>query len=170
MIETSHIPVIETERLILRAPQIGDYPVVAAFLGSDRSDEPMGETAAWGAFAAGTGQWALRGYGQWIGEDRATAAPLVRVGIYHPPFWPEPELAWAVLDVRAEGRGLALEAALAARAAAARLWGILRPISSIFPGNIRSETLAARLGAVFERDWNGPFGPMRIWRHPEEAI
>lgn len=162
-------PIIDTPRLRLRGPRLEDFPTVAAFLASDRSDEPMGLTAAWSSFAGGCGQWTLRGYGQWIGEDHETGAPLVRVGIYHPPFWPEPELAWAVLDPAAEGRGLAREAALAARAAAARLWGILRPISSIFPGNDRSEALAARLGAVFERDWDGPFGPMRIWRHPQEA-
>jgi RimJ/RimL family protein N-acetyltransferase len=48
------IPTIETPRLILRPPVIGDFPAYAALLASPRArwlmGGPHGEKAAWGLF------------------------------------------------------------------------------------------------------------------------
>ncbi|MDO5606504.1 MAG: GNAT family N-acetyltransferase [Paracoccus sp. (in: a-proteobacteria)] len=167
------VPVIRTERLTLRAPRMADFDLFADFFASPRShmDEgPKTRPEAWDLFAKGAGQWLLRGYGQWNVDD-AAGNLVARVGLYHPITWPEPELAWMVLDPAAEGRGIAYEAANAARAAAARIWGITRPISSIFPENTRSIRLAERLGAMHEGDRETIYGVMQTWRHsaPEGA-
>ncbi len=165
------IPEILTDRLRLRAPRIGDFDAVATFLGSERSRQiggPMPRHKAWGSFLAQAGQWALRGYGMWLVADRGSDEALGRVGIYHPDSWPEAELGWT-LFAAAEGRGIAAEAAVAARSHAAGAWGMTRLISTIRADNLRSIALAERLGCRLEGDWDSPWGRLGIWRHPEVA-
>lgn len=162
-------PALETERLILRGPEPADFPAFAAFYASDRSSMnggPMERPAAWRAFAAAIGHWVLRGYGLWTLVEKATGLPAGRVGLWNPEGWPEPELGWTLYD-GFEGRGLAHEAALAARRYAAEGWGLGPLISVIDPANDRSIALAVRLGATYERDWQAPSGTLaRIYRHP----
>ena len=165
-------PVIDTPRLILREPRLSDFDAVAAFYADDRSAPvggPLTRDDAYEAFASGAGQWLLRGYGFWEIEDRATGQTIGRAGIYHPENWPEPELGWMIYAGGQQGRGLAFEAATAARAAAAQHFGITRPISSIEADNLRSIRLAERMGAVADGDWQTPFGPMLRFRHPADG-
>lgn len=164
------VPVIRTERLVLRAPRLEDAELMIAYMAGPRSHGdggPLAPNAVWELLFRGTGQWLLRGYGQWHVDDAETGRFIARIGLFHPPSWREAELAWAVLAPEAEGKGLALEGALAARAAAARLWGITRPISSIKAGNSRSIRLAERMGAVLEGERDTIYGPMQTWRHPQ---
>lgn len=166
------VPVIRTARLVLRAPRLEDAEAVIAYMAGPRSHGdggPLAANATWELLFRGAGQWLLRGYGQWHVDDAATGRFVARIGLFHPAGWPEAELAWALVAPEAEGRGLALEGALAARAAAARLWGIRRPISSIKADNVRSIRLAGRMGATFEAERDTVYGPMQTWRHPETA-
>lgn len=163
------IPVLTTPRLTLRAPRLGDFDAYAAFRASDRAafvGGPDPRARAWSQFAAIAGQWALRGYGRWLVADRATDAPLGVVGLHHPDDWPEPELAWS-LFAAGEGRGLAGEAATAARDHAYRVLGWTTIVSFVDPANRRSARLAERLGCrsdgVFRHD---TLGEMAIQRHP----
>lgn len=162
-------PVIETERLILRGPEPGDFPAFVAFYASERSamnGGPMEYPAAWRAFATAIGHWSLRGYGMWSVVERASGALVGRVGLWNPGGWPEPELGWTLYDGY-EGRGLAQAAALAARRHAYETLGLGPLISVIEPDNQRSIALARRLGAEVEQDWTLPSGaPAQIWRHP----
>ncbi|MDO5606503.1 MAG: GNAT family N-acetyltransferase [Paracoccus sp. (in: a-proteobacteria)] len=161
------IPVIETARLILRAPRLADFQAMADFYATPRARHvggPMTRDEAWAEFASGAGQWLLRGYGYWEIEDRETGATIGRAGLYHPDNWPEPELSWIIYTDAFEGRGIAHEAAIAARDAAA-IMGITRPMSSIEADNARSIRLAERLGAVADGDWLTPYGPMLRYRH-----
>jgi ribosomal-protein-alanine N-acetyltransferase len=83
-----------------------------------------------------------------------------------PLDWPEPEIAWSVFEP-AEGRGIALEAALAARGYVYDVLGWPTVISCTTPDNDRSIALARRMGA--ERDGSfvsSAFGELLIWRHP----
>lgn len=165
------IPVIETPRLILRAPQEGDFDTAAAFAASDRAcfvGEPMSRFDAWRGFIGSIGHWALRGFGMWAVEDRASGKLAGRVGIIHHDGWPEPELGWHIYD-GFEGQGLAFEAAKAARLHAARYLGLDRVVSNIDAANTRSLALAQRLGATFERDAMLIEWPVQIWRHPAVA-
>ncbi|MDA3887491.1 MAG: GNAT family N-acetyltransferase [Allgaiera sp.] len=163
-------PVIETDRLILRGPEGGDFDAFTKFYASERSTMnggPLDPPQAWRAFATAIGHWTLRGYGMWSLVERSSGALVGRVGLWYPGGWPEPELGWTLYD-GFEGRGLAQEAALAARSYAYDMLGLGPLISVIAPDNLRSIALARRLGATHERDWALPSGaPVWIYRHPD---
>jgi RimJ/RimL family protein N-acetyltransferase len=171
---TVHIPTVETERLRLRSPMPQDFDTYATFRQSPRSHilgGPNPRDEAFHMICGLVGHWHLRGFGRWMVADRATDQPLGVVGLYHPEDWPEPEIAWTVFD-HAEGRGIAHEAALAARAYAYDRLGWTRIVSLIVPANTRSAALARRMGCVTDGQFAHPFyGPMDIWRHagPEAA-
>ncbi|HEU0223455.1 MAG TPA: GNAT family N-acetyltransferase [Paracoccaceae bacterium] len=142
------IPVLATERLILRGPRPGDFPPYAAFWASERSVHeggPLGEREAWLDFAACFGLWLVRGYGTWSVEERGSGAFLGLVGLYQPIQFPEPDLGWTLM-AEAEGRGFAHEAAIAARAWVWENTALPSLVSYIDPANARSIRLAERLG------------------------
>ncbi|WP_425037800.1 GNAT family N-acetyltransferase [Primorskyibacter sp. S187A] len=165
-----NIPVIETERLRLREPRESDLPAVISFMGSERSrfvGGPVAEHHAFRSYAASLGHWMLRGYGFWMVADLATDAPLGRVGFLYGTGWHEPELGWQMFE-GAEGKGMAYEAAKAARAYGRAKLGLDGVISYLNPANTRSMALAKRLGCTHERDvtFFGEEG-IGIWRHPK---
>lgn len=166
---TLAIPVVETDRLRLRAAKASDFEAFAAFRASDRVAHmggPNDRDEAFKDICYSVGQWALRGYGLWIVADRSTDEPLGYTGLYYPEYWAEPEIAWAVFE-RAEGKGVAFEAATAARAFAYGQLGWKTVISAIIPGNTRSVALAERLGATLDGTYDHPkIGEMMIYRHP----
>ncbi|WP_134727140.1 GNAT family N-acetyltransferase [Paracoccus luteus] len=165
------VPVVETDRLILRAPRLGDLDAIAAFAVSDRSRFVGGPGPAWQGWSSLTGMighWVLRGFGWWVVEDRATGAVAGRVGMGQHVDWPEPELGWHIYE-GFEGRGLAFEAALAARRCAQGRQGLGRMISLVHPENTRSRRLAERMGAVPEREFTLRGNPCIVYRHPQEA-
>ncbi len=146
-------PVIETERLILRPNREADFEHYAAFYASERARLRGGlktRPQAWIQFAAEIGHWALRGYGFWAVEEKATGAYCGQVGLWNPEGWAAPEIGWLVVE-HAEGRGVAYEAALRARDYAYRILGWREAASCISEGNDRSIRLAERMGARFDR-------------------
>lgn len=166
----SNTPVLETPRLILRAPRMDDFEGFAAYVTSDRSrftGGPVDRNQAWRGFGHVVGHWVLRGYGVFVLEDRATGAAIGTAGPWFPEGWPEPEIAWTLWDATREGQGLAAEAALATRAHAFDSLGWTTAISLILNGNSRSEALAKRLGCVADGGFtHAQFGATTIWRHP----
>jgi RimJ/RimL family protein N-acetyltransferase len=167
------IPVLETDRLRLRAPEIGDFPHYAAFLASDRAIHergPMDERAAWREFCASLACWGLRGFGGWSVTDRDGGAYLGEVGLFQPVEYPEPEIGWLVVP-EAEGKGIAHEAALAVRGWAYGALGLGTLVSYIAPANARSIRLARRLGASLDAAAPGIDPGDLVFRHPgPEAI
>jgi RimJ/RimL family protein N-acetyltransferase len=167
----SGTPTLETDRLILRAPRAGDAPVSMAFLMSDRAryvGGPLDARLAWRATCHLTGHWVHRGFGMFIFADRAAPdTPLGMAGPWFPEGWPETEIGWSVWVADAEGRGLAFEAAQAARAWAFAELGWTTAVSYIDHGNERSAALARRLGAVEDATAPQPFPdePCRVFRH-----
>ena len=163
------IPVLETERLVLRPFRAEDIPHEQGFYMSDRSrfvGGPMDPTLVWRAMAAAIGHWTLRGYGPFAVEEKATGIYCGHVGPWFPEGWPEPEISWTIMEA-AEGRGIAHEAALATRNWAYEVLGWTTAISLIDPNNTRSIALAERLGAVHDSDFtHAIYGPMQVWRHP----
>lgn len=164
------IPLLATERLILRGPAASDFDAVAAFLDSDRAAHIGGRRSradAWRNFAVLLGHWELRGYGMWAVDLRETGAFVGMVGLYYPEDWLAPEVGWWIVDPAAEGSGYAREAAEAARRYAFDVVGWPEVYSVIVPENARSIRLAERLGATHERTEIAPNGrPAMIWRHP----
>ena len=162
------IPVIQTQDLILRGYRDSDFEAVAAFCSSPRSafvGGPHDRWACWRAFLAGAGHWALRGFGMWMVEHRASTRVAGRVGLILNDGWHEPELGWHIYD-GFEGQGFAYQSVFAARAYAAQHQGLDRVISYIDAQNVRSIRLAHRLGAAFEREAMLLGAPCQIYRHP----
>ena len=163
-----HAPTVDTADLILRGYREADFEAFFAFGQSDRArffGGPHTRWDSWRAFMAGIGHWALRGYGMWMVEHRATGAVVGRVAMIYNDGWDEPELGYHIYD-GFEGHGLAHQACVAARAYAARHFGLDGVISYVDGCNIRSIRLVHRLGAHFERE-STPLGHRcRIYRHP----
>ncbi len=165
------IPRIQTEDLLLRGYDEADFEAFATFGASPRAcfvGGPHDRWDSWRAFMAAIGHWALRGYGMWMIEHRASGAVAGRVGLILNDGWDEPELGWHIYD-GFEGRGYACQAARAARDHAARHMGLDGVISYIDASNTRSLRLAQRLGARHERDGVLLGKPCQVWRHPRVA-
>ena len=150
------IPTLETARLRLRAWRDSDLepyleltsdPEAMRFLGAG---EVMDRELTWRNIALIVGHWAIRGYGFWAVEEKASGAFVGRVGLWNPEGWPGMEVGWALLR-RYWGRGYAAEAG---RASLDHAWSHLdakHVISLIFPENRRSIAVAERIGERFER-------------------
>lgn len=167
-----NIPVLETDRLRLREPREADLPAIIDFMASDRSRFVGGPVEAHHAFrtlTASLGHWMLRGFGFWTVTDKQSDAALGRVGFLYGEGWHEPELGWQMF-AGGEGKGMAYEAAKAARTYGRTKWGLDGVISYVDPANTRSLALAKRLSCTHERDvtFFGHEG-IGIWRHPQGA-
>lgn len=168
------IPTLETDRLILRAPREEDIAAEIDFFGTEASrfvGGPMPAHRTWRAIAMVIGHWALRGFGFWALEDKATGTYQGRVGLWFPLGWKEREIGWTLMP-HATGHGYATEAALTARAHAYDVLGWDTAISQIAPANEASKAVARRLGAAYESQYEDPeYGTMEIWRHlPPAAV
>ena len=166
-----HIPALDTQRLILRAPRKDDLPAITAFFATDRSHMvggPRDANECFNTVASRIGHWALHGYGIWHVEDRQTGEFIGWAGFMNPPSWDEPELGWTLFS-QAEGKGYAFEAARAARAFGAQQLGLDGVISYVRVDNTRSRALAEKLGASVEREGSVLGTPCLIYRHPKET-
>jgi RimJ/RimL family protein N-acetyltransferase len=104
-----------------------------------------------------TAHWDEHGFGLWAVQSREgelAGALIGFVGVAYPAFLPElatrPELGWRLARA-VWGRGLATEAAIAARDDALHRLGLRELISIIHPDNGRSQRVAAKLGMTLER-------------------
>lgn len=164
------VPVLETERLILRAPEPQDYPAFRNYYASPRSVHtggPLDERDAWRGFSAEIGQWVMRGIGMRTITAKGSDTPLGRCGIFYPSIWPEAEIGWTLYE-GAEGKGIAFEAAHAIREHVFATLGWETLVSYIDPDNARSIALAERLGAARDDAATRlPHAPATlVFRHP----
>ena len=169
----SLVPVLTTDRLILRAPDITDFPAYAAITCSPRGQwlgTDMTREASWYDFAAMTANWMLRGHGLWAVETRADASLVGFVVLGFEPGDAEPELGFMFTKV-GEGQGYAFEAASAARAHAFDTLNLPGLVSYIFAENKRSIALAERLGALLDGSlaYEGDDVPSLVYRHPKQG-
>lgn len=163
------VPTFETERLRFRAPSLDDLDAETEFYASDRAEGVGGRKEKREVFrviAGILGHWVMRGYGFWALEDKQTGRYCGRCGPWFPLEWPEPEIGWSLM-AHAEGKGLAYEAAQAARRYIYAEMGWSTAISLISPDNDRSIRLAERLGCIREPDFDHPtHGAVLQYRHP----
>jgi RimJ/RimL family protein N-acetyltransferase len=164
-------PPLQTARLRLRPNRPQDFEAYAAFYASDRSRlrgfGPKSRQEAWIQFAAEIGHWALRGYGFWAVEEKATGAYCGQVGLWNPEGWPAPEVGWMVWAEH-EGKGYAYEAACRARQYAFDTLAWTDVASCISDGNTRSIRLAERMGARLDRRVPRPGRPdALVYLHPK---
>lgn len=167
------VPVLETQHLVMREHRLSDFDPIALHWESERTrwtGGPLSRRSAWDAFSHDCGQWALRGYGMWIVEEKSSQKTAGWVGFYEPDHYEETEIGWVLLE-EFEGKGYAFEAATTARAYGARHWDIQTPCSFIATPNDRSIALAERMGAEREAERDLGKGPFYVYRHPEmEAL
>ncbi len=171
-------PVLNTPRLILRAPELCDFDAYAAFMAGPRSTlvgGPMARDMAWRFFGHHVGHWALRGYGSLFMHPRDGGPALGLILCWQPEGYPEREIGWSIFTDAAAGIGLATEGA---RAVLAHVFGTLKwetAVSYILPDNAASLRMAARLGARLDPNATqvvypptDPYGPDTVWRHRAE--
>ncbi len=146
---------------------INQDPDVSRYL-----NRPVDSAATAAFYALVVDHWAEHGFGLWALEARepALAGQLIGfAGVAYPTFLPElatrPELGWR-LARHAWGRGLASEAANAARDHAFDTLGLPELISIIHPDNARSQRLATRLGMTLTQHVHNPVLDRRVevWR------
>ena len=148
-------PILETDRLRLRAYKQEDFEQFATLYASPRSryaDGPVSRSIAWDWFAAGAGRWSLIGYGAWAVDRLSDDVCVGVVALNHPiNRFEECELGWHLWEPY-EGNGYAIEAATEARSFAFRelQWATL--VSYIAIENIQSIKLAKRMGASLDKD------------------
>lgn len=161
-------PTLTTARLVLREPAEADFAAMLAYNDSPRSRYTGGTLErrwVWRGLLANIGHWALRGYG-YYSVDTQAGDFIGRIGVVFHDGWPEPELGWHLFE-GFEGHGYAQEAALAARADYYARISAAPLISMIDVANHRSEAVARRLGAVWERTETEEDGTtIHIYRHP----
>ncbi|WP_298920424.1 GNAT family N-acetyltransferase [uncultured Roseobacter sp.] len=165
----SLVPVLETDRLRLRAPHIGEFEHYAAITVGTRGQyilEEQTREAAWYDFTQMIAGWTLRGHGLWTIERKSDGTALGFVLLGFEPGDPEPELGF-MMRASAEGHGYAHEAAVAARDYGFSVLELPTLISTIDPANARSQRLAECLGAVRDGHVEATLPEdILVYRHP----
>ncbi len=156
---------IETQRLLLRAPAASDLGMLAALVGDAEVMRYIGPGStgtrrdARRSLDSMLRAWAADGFGSFTVGRRADSEPIGVVGflVWDSPSWrpglrseigpgAEIELGWR-LARSAWGEGYATEAALVARDWGLREIAPRRLISLIYPDNHRSLRVAEKIGA-----------------------
>lgn len=158
---------LRTERVLLRRwrpedeaemARINRQPEVGRHL-----NRPVDDTAVAAFYGLMTSHWDSHGFGPWALESLEPTsrgqflgfAGLAFVPAFLADAGPAPELGWR-LDPAHWGRGLATEAATAARDDAFGRLALPDLISIIHPGNTRSQRVAAKLGMTRAREIRNP--------------
>lgn len=151
-------PGLETPRLLLRPPELADWPFWRAHQADPvamHETGPQAVPAAWTNFLAACGCWRLHGFGMFSVIDRSSGVWMGKCGPSVLPDWPGIELGWSLMPAF-HGRGLAVEAAIAARDWLFGAVGLDRIVHTIQPANVASQRVAMRIGS-----WStGPLAPL----------
>ena len=166
---------LRTERLLLRrwrheddAPMtaINRDPEVTRYL-----NRPATEVALAAFHPMLVEHWERHGFGPFALESveaGSAGAFLGFAGVAYPAYLPalaeRPEIGWRLARA-AWGRGLATEAALAARDHAFAVLGLPELIAIVHPENERSQAVARKLGMHVERQVENPVlrRPVDVW-------
>jgi RimJ/RimL family protein N-acetyltransferase len=149
------IPILETERLRLRASTPADFPAHCALWADPDVVRHLGALPntveeSWSRFLRNAGHWTVLGFGSWLVEEKSTGEFVGEVGLfdYHRNIEPPltiPEIGW-VLSPAKHGKGYATEAVKAILG-----WGRDRFIADevaciIVPDNAPSLRVAEKCG------------------------
>jgi len=152
----SSVPVLETERLRLRAHRAEDHaectaiwsdPEVVRHIGG----RPFTAEEVWRRLLQYAGLWSLLGYGYWAVEEKASGRYIGDIGFadfrrdLQPSLEGMLEFGW-VLAPHAHGKGYASEAVAAAMAWAEQHRPSLRAVCIIDPVNQPSIRVAEKAG------------------------
>lgn len=161
-------PTLTTKRLTLRHHRLDDFEPMAAHFATDWArymGGPITRAEMWRWFGSEVGSWSLLGHGSWALDVTESGETIGQVGINKPANFPELEIGW-MLYPGFEGKGLAYEAAIAARDWAFAQ-GHATLVSYIDADNMRSVALAERLGARRDDEADRPDPADLVYRHPK---
>lgn len=153
------IPVIETERLTLRAPAARDLDAYTAYYTGPRTAFVGGavDTAkAFNQFGSMIGHWHLRGFGRFVFCDKADDTPMGHAGPMQIDLSVPPELTWTIWDARYERQGYATEAARATRQFLFDATDHRSAIARVMPDNTASRAIAEKLGGRLDTTAEAP--------------
>ena len=142
-------PILETERLLLRVQQAGDFERYAEMLAHPSSlhiGGPLLRHEAWRRFLQMPGAWMVQGFAMFSVVDKSSGRWMGQAGPWCPDGWPGTEVGYS-FHMDARGKGYATEACAAARDYAFDTLGWDEVIHSISPENTASQTVAQRLGS-----------------------
>jgi RimJ/RimL family protein N-acetyltransferase len=164
------LPVLTTERLILRPPQAEDFENWAKFCADEVTMAHLGgvqkRAEAFRTMCFVRGQWEINGFGMFSMIRRDTGEWIGRTGMHCPEGWPGTEIGWGVMRGHA-GKGYAREAAVASIDYAFDVLGWTEVIHMISPENKESIALAERLGSrnLGESKLPAPFEDIPIHKY-----
>lgn len=143
-------PRLETQRLILRKPQIEDFERYAELQAHEKATRHIGGVqprhAAWRKFLQMPGAWAVQGYAMFSVIEKSSGRWIGQLGPWQPDGWPGTEVGYA-FHPDAWGEGYAVEAGAAAIDWAFDTLGWSEVIHCIAPDNSASQKVARRLGS-----------------------
>lgn len=158
MPEPCLIPVLKTERLLLRPFTQDDLEPFAAILadpevisGATYTGKPMTRAQAWNWICLMLGHWHLRGFGIWAVEEQGSGRFIGRIGLQLLEGYEDIELAW-MLARSAWGNGFGTEGVQAAVHYAFSVLELPQISAVIKIDNLPSLKLAERLGMSRERE------------------
>ena len=144
------VPVLETPRLILRAPRTEDFPAWSASMADEKTMHFLGgpnpPMLAWRNMTSVVGAWAIAGFSMFSVIEKSTGEWVGRLGPWRPESWPGNEIGWAIAREH-WGKGYATEGAQAALDFAFADLGWNDAIHSIDENNTASIAVAHRLGS-----------------------
>ena len=161
--EAAHaaLPVLTTERLILRAPVLKDYDLFSRLFSSP-SGKFMGdipdEAAIWAQFSNYTAGWVLRGDGMFTVTLDGAPIGFVFAGV---EIGDEAIELGFFISPEYQRKGFAFEAAAAALVHL-RSIGPNQIVSYVSPENTASQALVAKLGGV----QSGSLGGAMVFTYP----
>jgi RimJ/RimL family protein N-acetyltransferase len=156
--ELASIPLIHTERLLLRAHSPDDFlpcvklwadPNVTRFIGG----RPLSREEVWARLLRYAGHWDWMDFGYWVIEEKSTSAFVGEMGFadwkrdIEPSLQGVPELGW-VLAADFHGRGIATEAVRAALAWSDQKFPGKPTTCIIHPDNTASIRVAEKCGYI----------------------
>jgi RimJ/RimL family protein N-acetyltransferase len=145
------VPILETERLILRCPTAEDFDSWAEFASDEETMRhlggPQARSVAWRGICTVTGAWAIRGFSMFSVVEKATGRWIGRLGPWQPEDWPGREIGWG-LARETWGKGYATEGAAACMDYVFDVLGWDEVIHTIEPANTASQGVAKRLSSA----------------------
>jgi RimJ/RimL family protein N-acetyltransferase len=169
-------PILETERLVLRAPAAEDFDAWSEWAADEETMRHIGgvqtREVAWRSMCSVVGAWQVRGFSFFSVIEKATGRWIGRLGPWEPEGWPGREVGWA-LTHDAWGKGYATEGAAAAMDYVFDVLGWSEAIHTIDPANTASHAVARRLGSTLKGPTRmpAPFQdlPVELWSQTREA-
>lgn len=142
-------PVLDTPRLQLRVPEMGDFERYAEMFADPATHHiggPLLRADAWRRFLQMPGAWFSQGFGMFSVIEKSSGLFVGQAGPWHPDGWPGTEVGYA-FHADGRGKGYAVEACTAAIDWAFDTLGWEEVIQSIDVANTASQKVAERLGA-----------------------